>query len=121
MAGCSGDFDIEGVGSDVCDAISTASRHQQPTTKLDRFDLGTHDVDRYEGKDGGYADEHEQEEGLQANDGSTHNVAHYVYGRLNLKTDDVDGYECEHGEDAGSDEEEYLSQADDRSMPNVEY
>jgi len=39
-----------------------------------RTDLGPSDVDWYEGEDGDDADADEEEEALQADDGSTHNV-----------------------------------------------
>jgi len=38
------------------------------------LDLGTSDVDRHAGMDGNDADADEEEEALQANDGSTQNV-----------------------------------------------
>ena len=38
------------------------------------FDLGTSNVDRYEGKDGHDADADVEEEALQADDGSTQNL-----------------------------------------------
>jgi hypothetical protein len=72
----SGDYKDEGDESDDCDAIPTASRQQRPTTEVDRFDLGTSDVDRYEGEDGDDADADgdEKEKSSQVDDGSTHNV-----------------------------------------------
>jgi len=66
-----GDFEDEG---DKSDAIPTASRRRRAATGLERFDLGTSDVDGYEGKDGDDADADEEEETSQADDGSTHNV-----------------------------------------------
>ena len=39
-----------------------------------RTDLGPSDVDGYDGEDGGDADADEEEEALQADDGSTQNV-----------------------------------------------
>jgi hypothetical protein len=76
MPGGSGDYKDEGDESDDCDAIPTASRQQRPTTEVDRFDLGTSDVDRYEGEDGDDADADgdEKEKSSQVDDGSTHNV-----------------------------------------------
>jgi hypothetical protein len=56
------------------DAIPTASRRRRPATELERFDLGTSDVDRYEGEDGDDADPDEEEAASQADDGSTQNV-----------------------------------------------
>jgi hypothetical protein len=69
MAGGSGDFKDEG---DESDAIPTTSRRRRAATELERFDMGTSDVDRYEGKDGNDADE--KEEASQADNGSTQNV-----------------------------------------------
>ena len=43
-------------------------------TELERFDLATSDVDRYEGEDGDDAYADEEEEASQAGDGSTQNV-----------------------------------------------
>jgi len=74
MPGGSGDYEDEGDESDMCDAIPTASRRRPPATELERFDLGTSDVDRDDGEDGddGYADE--EEVASQADDGPTQNV-----------------------------------------------
>ena len=66
----SGDFEDEG---DESDAIPTASRRRL-ATKLERFYLGTSDVEGYEGEDGDDADADEEAEGSQADDGSTQNV-----------------------------------------------
>jgi len=71
MPGGSGDFEDE---RDESDAIPTASRQQQAATELERFDLGTSDVDGYEGEDGDDADADEEGEASQAEDGSTQNV-----------------------------------------------
>jgi hypothetical protein len=59
MPGDSEDFEDEG---DESDAIPTASRSRQAATELERFDLGTSDVDGYEGEDGDDADADEEEE-----------------------------------------------------------
>jgi hypothetical protein len=69
MPGGSGDFEDDGEESD---AIATASRRRRATTELERFYLGTSDVDWYEGEDGDDADE--EEDASQADDGSTQNV-----------------------------------------------
>jgi len=74
MPGGSGDYDDEGDESDERDAIPTTSRLRRPATELERFDLGTSDVDGYEGNDGDDADADEEEEASLADDGSTHNV-----------------------------------------------
>ena len=71
MPGGSGDFEDEG---DESDAIPTASRRRRPATELERFDLGTSDVDGYEGEDGDDADADKEEEASQAYNGSTQNV-----------------------------------------------
>jgi len=120
MPGSSGDNTDEGDESDECDIIPSASRPRQPTTQLERIDLGTSDVDRYEGEDGDNADADEEEEGSQADDGSTQNVEDSGHSGFDLETSDVGGYECEDGDDADADVEESASQADDGSIQNVE-
>jgi hypothetical protein len=47
----SGDYEDEGDESDDRDAIPTAGWQCLPATELEWFDLGTSDVDGYEGKD----------------------------------------------------------------------
>jgi len=74
MPGVSGDYRDEGDDSDVCDAIPTASWRRRPATVFETFDLRTGDVEGYEGEDGDDAYADEEEEALQANDGSTQNV-----------------------------------------------
>jgi hypothetical protein len=69
MPAGSGEFEDEG---DESDAIPAASRRRPAATELDRFDLGTSDVEGYEGEDGNDADE--DQEASQANDASTQNV-----------------------------------------------
>jgi hypothetical protein len=59
----SGDFEDE---ADKSDAIPTASWQRQAATELESFDLGTSDVDGYEGEDGDDADE--EEDASQADD-----------------------------------------------------
>ena len=76
MPGGSGDNEDEGDESDHRDAIATASWRQRPATELQRFDLGTCDVDGYEGENGddADADADEEEESSQVDDGSTQNA-----------------------------------------------
>jgi len=76
MRGGSGDYEDEGDESDERDAIPTASQQGRPATELERFDLGTSGVDRYEGEDGDDADADEdvEEEASEADDESTQNV-----------------------------------------------
>jgi hypothetical protein len=76
MRGGSGDYTDEGDESDEHNAICTASQRRRPTTDLEGCDLGTSDVDGYEGEDGDDADgdADEEEEALQADDASTQNV-----------------------------------------------
>jgi len=76
MPGGSGDYKDNGDESDEHYAIRTASRRRRPTTELDRFDLGTSDVDGYEGEDGddADADANEEDEASQLDDGLTQNV-----------------------------------------------
>jgi hypothetical protein len=73
MAGGSGDYEDEGDESDKRDAIPTSSQRQRPTTELEKFDLGTSDIDGYGGEvgDDADADADEQEDASEADDGST--------------------------------------------------
>jgi len=59
MRGGSRDFEDEG---DESDANPRASRRRRATTELETFDLGTSDVDGYEGEDGDDAHADEEEE-----------------------------------------------------------
>jgi hypothetical protein len=72
--GGNGDYEDECDESDMRDAFTTASWGRRPATKLERFALGTSDVEGYEGKNGDNADANEDEEASQANDESTHNM-----------------------------------------------
>jgi len=58
----------EGDEINEIDAIPTASWRWWAVTELQRFDLGTRDVDRYEPNDGDNGDAGEKEEVLQPND-----------------------------------------------------
>jgi hypothetical protein len=98
----SGDYDDQGDEREVRDTIPTASRRRRPATELERFDLGTFDVDGYEGEDGDNVDE--EAEASQADDGSTQNVEDRGHSMFDLGASDGDRYECKHGDD--SDEEE---------------
>jgi hypothetical protein len=71
MPGYSWVFEDEG---DESDAILATSQRQRAATELERFDLGTSDVEGYEGEDGDDADADEEEEASQADDGSMQNV-----------------------------------------------
>jgi hypothetical protein len=62
MPGGSGDYEEEGDDTGVRNAMPTASRQRRPATDLERFDLGTSDVDGYEGEDGDDANADEEEE-----------------------------------------------------------
>jgi len=74
MPGGSWDYKDEGDESDGHNAIPTASWQGRPTTGLERFNLGTSDVDGYEGDNGDDVDVDEEEEASLADDGSTQNV-----------------------------------------------
>jgi len=74
MRGSRGYYEAEGDDTDDHDAILTASWRRRPATELEIFELGTSDVDRYEGEDGYDADADDEEEASQADDGSTQNV-----------------------------------------------
>jgi hypothetical protein len=69
MPGGSGNLKDEG---DESNTIPTASWRRRAATELERFDLGTSDVDGYEGEDGDDAEE--EEEASQDDDGSTQNL-----------------------------------------------
>jgi hypothetical protein len=66
----SGNYEDEGDESDEHDAIRTASWRRWPATELERFDMGTSDVDRYDSENGddADADADEEEEASQADD-----------------------------------------------------
>jgi len=72
----SDNYDNEGDKIDENNDIPTASRRQQAAAELERFDLGTSDIDRYEADDGDDADADEEEDTSQADDGSTQNLEH---------------------------------------------
>jgi hypothetical protein len=55
-------------------AIPTTIWHSPPTTELDRFDLGTSDVAKYEGEDDAIEDADKEEDQSQAINGSTNDV-----------------------------------------------
>jgi len=76
MPGGRGDYEEEGNESDDRDSIPTFSRQRPPVTELERFDLGTRDVDGYDGTDGNDADADadEEKESSQVDHGSTQNV-----------------------------------------------
>ena len=68
---CSEDYDHKCDEIDESDAIPTARRGLCGTTQLGRFNLGTSDVDGYEGDDGNNADADEEAEPSQDDDGLT--------------------------------------------------
>ena len=71
MPGGCEDYDDEGDEIDESDAIPTGSQRLQAATELERFDLGTSDVDGYEGEEGDDVDADEEEEASQADEGLT--------------------------------------------------
>jgi len=79
MPGGGEDYDHEGDEIDESDAIPTASWRQQATTELERFDLGTSDIDGYEGNDGDDADADEVEEASQADERLTQTLEDWGY------------------------------------------
>jgi hypothetical protein len=70
----SANYEDDGEQRDEHDIISAASWGRFPTTDLSRFDWDNSDIDGYDSEDGDNADADEQEEGQQADDGSTQNV-----------------------------------------------
>jgi hypothetical protein len=100
MPGGSGGYKDESDESDMRDGISTASQQRWPATDPERLDLGTSNVDRYEGEDGDDADADEEEQGWLADDGSTQNVEDRGQGRRCRR------YKCKDEDDVDADEEE---------------
>jgi len=78
MPGGRGNYEDDGNQTDERNAIPTASRRPHPSTELKRFDLGTGDVEGYEGEDGEHAeaDADAEEDASKAEDKSTQNVEH---------------------------------------------
>ena len=74
MPGCSGDHGEMGDESYEPDAIPNASLWRWAATALEGFDLGTGDVDRFEGEGGADVDADDKEDGSQADDESTQNL-----------------------------------------------
>ena len=66
--GCE-EYDDVGDEINVIDAIATASQRRWASTELERFDMGTSDVDGDEGDDGKDADADVNDEALQTDDG----------------------------------------------------
>jgi len=64
-------YDDEGDEIDGSAAIPTAGWRRRAPTELERFDLGTSDVDGYEGDDGDDVDVAEKDEASHADDGLT--------------------------------------------------
>jgi len=98
------DYEDEYDESDECNVISTASQWRRPATELERFRLGTSDVDRNEGEDGDDGDADEEEDTSQADDESMQNVEDWGHSRFHLGTSDVDRCECEDGDNVDADE-----------------
>jgi len=74
MPGGCGEYEDEGDESDDRDAIQSACWWQRPAKQYERIDLGTSDVDGYEGEDGDDADVDKEEDAAQAKDESIQNV-----------------------------------------------
>jgi len=90
MPGGSGEYEDEGDESNGCDGILTGSQGPQPTTELKRFYVETSNVDGYEGNDRDDAVADEEEDTLQADDGSTQNVEDW--GNSNREFEDWTEY-----------------------------
>ena len=75
----SGDSEDQAGESDERNAIPTAGWRRQVATKIERFELGTHDVVGYEGDEGEQADADEEKQASTADDGSTQNVEDWGY------------------------------------------
>ena len=79
MPGGCEDYDDEGDEIDDSDAIPTTCWWWRAATDLERFDLGTSDVDGCEGDNGDDADPDEEEEASQADDGLTQTLEDWGY------------------------------------------
>jgi hypothetical protein len=71
MPGGSADFDDQG---DESDAIPTASQRRRAATELEMLDLGTRDVNEYQGEHSNDGDADDEEEVSESDDGLTQNV-----------------------------------------------
>jgi len=118
--GGSRDYNNTDDGSDKCDDITTASWRGRAATNLQRWDLGTSDVAGNDAENGDDSVADDEEEALEADDGSRQNAEKWGHSRFDLGTSIVDGYEGEDGNNANEEEEEEASQVDDGSMQNVE-
>jgi hypothetical protein len=58
-------YHSEGEGIAESDVIPTTRWHRMATTELERFDIGTSDINRYKGKNDGDADMDEEDAALQ--------------------------------------------------------
>ena len=74
MPGYSNNSEDEGDVIDESDAIPTTNQQQWATTELQRLVVGTGSINGYDGCDGHNADADDEEETLQANNGSTQNL-----------------------------------------------
>jgi len=79
MRGGRDDYDDEGDNMDKSDTISTASWRPRTATELERFDLGTNDIDGYEGDDGDDVDADAEEEPSQGDNGLTQTLENWGY------------------------------------------
>jgi len=112
-----GSWDLDDAG-DEGDAIPSSSGRWLAASELERFDLGTSDVDRLEGEDGDDADAGEGEEASQPDYGSMQNMEDWGHIRFNLGTRDVDGYGSEDSNNADPADE--ALEGNDGSTQNVE-
>jgi hypothetical protein len=64
----------EGNEIDMGDAVSIANRLRRPATALESFDMGTSDVNNYDGEDGDAVDADLEAGASHAEDGSTQNM-----------------------------------------------
>jgi hypothetical protein len=67
-------YDSEGYEIDNSNAIPTTRLRRWATPDLERIHLGTGDVDSCEGDNGDNPDADQEEEALQADDGSTQSL-----------------------------------------------
>ena len=89
MPGNSRDYEDDCDEGDKRDIIPTTSRQGWDLTELERIDLGTGNLDRYEGGNGNDADTNLEEETLLADDESTQNVEDWGHSTRVWRLDSI--------------------------------
>ena len=106
MPGGSGDYEDEGDESDDRDAITTGIRRRRPATELERFGLGTSDVNPYEGEGVTMWMRMRMRMRMRRKKHRKSMMDQRQMWRIELQPSAVDGYEGEDGNDADADADE---------------